>query len=182
MEKVEQTICIYIRYISQLRLAFPTLPEKPLIKTQLRVCPESAKSEEVPWWHNVPATQGEPSTGWEGAPPPAVGPMSLPHCWDAVGRGTGKKPLPVGYLFPIAFVALKLHQGPELLYVGGWWRSTTIFPFIYSSSRFLLSMQLQQVLGNELLSAFSALEVHNVDVYLRTGRYLLENKKSASFL
>lgn len=110
------------------------------------------------------------------------GPTSLPHCWDAVVRGTGKKPPSVGYLFPVNFIALKLHQGPELLCVGGCWRSMTIFPFIYRPSRFLLSTQLRQVVGNGLLGAFSALEVHNVDVYLKVGGYLSENKKSTSLL
>lgn len=51
--------------------------------------------------------------------------------------------------------------------MGDWWRGMAIFPFIYSPSRFLLSMQLQEVLGNELLGAFSVLEMYNVDVYLK---------------
>lgn len=112
------------------------------------------------------------------------GPTSLPRCWDAAGRGTGKKPPSLGYLLPIAFTALKLHQGPELLYVDGWWRSTTIFPFIYSPSRFLLSVQLQ-VIGQRTPQcplSTSALEVCNADVYLKVGRYLLENKNSTFLL
>lgn len=73
-------------------------------------------------------------------------------------------------------------SGPNLLYTGGWWRSMTIFQPIYSPSRFLLSIQLQQVLGNELPGAFVTPEVHNVDTYLKIGRYMLENKKSTSLL
>lgn len=59
-----------------------------------------------------------------GGPSPAVSPCPCHIAGMLWAEGQGRNPC----LWDIAFIALKLHQGPELLFMGGWWKSMTVFP------------------------------------------------------
>lgn len=183
MEKVEQAICIYMICLS-VKISISYFAWKALNRNPTAYLPHIRGIREGALIVEEPHQTQWGQHGVVGAPFPT---LSLLHCCSIVSRGIGNKCLLVGYLFPIAFTVLELPQGP--LYMSGWWRSMTTFPLTNSPPRFLLSVQLQPVLGQWTkclcLLSTSAFEDGHLNVgsmYFQVGRCLLENKKSTSIL
>lgn len=138
MEKVEQTICIYMIWLL-FKISISYIAWKALNKNPTSCLPQISRTGGDALMAKCPPNPGTAQHRVGGSSISCSSPVLLAHFWDAVGRGTGKRLLSVRYLL---LIALNRHQGPELLCVCGWWRNVAIFPFIYSPSLFFLSMKL----------------------------------------
>lgn len=105
MEKVEQTICIYICLSVKISISY--FAWKALNKNPTACLPQISRIWGAALLAQCPPNPVGAQHGVGGGSSSDCGPTSLPHCWNAVGRGIGK----TLSVFPLAFTAQETYAG-----------------------------------------------------------------------
>lgn len=175
MEKVEQTICIYMIWLL-VKISISYFAWKALNKNPTSCLPQVSRTGGDAL---MAKCSPDPGTAQHRVGESSISCSIQPCVVDTfLGccRQRGKEEtVTCGIFAPCSPHSSEPSPGSFLSYSP--WRNVAIFSFIYSPSQFFLSMQVQEVLGNGLC-AFSALEVCDSDMYLIVILYLFRKQKN----